>query len=90
MSQRSVIHCLSYENVDVHFHLILHISLCSHLAQNTCVCKADEKTFHLPLLNHFLPGVWAQNLQKAYLENHPDPESVKRRRAQEYDKFKIR
>ncbi|XP_078806760.1 beta-1,4 N-acetylgalactosaminyltransferase 1a isoform X1 [Oryzias latipes] len=61
-----------------------------HLAQNTCVCKADEKTFHLPLLNHFLPGVWAQNLQKAYLENHPDPESVKRRRAQEYDKFKIR
>lgn len=64
--------------------------LCSRLAQNTCVCKADEKTFKVPLLNQFFPPVWAQNLQKAFLGNHPDPEGVKRHRTQEYDKFKIR
>ncbi|XP_024149632.1 beta-1,4 N-acetylgalactosaminyltransferase 1a [Oryzias melastigma] len=73
---------------DVPFHI--KEAVAHRLAQNTCVCKADEKTFKVPLLNQFFPPVWAQNLQKAFLGNHPDPEGVKRHRTQEYDKFKIR
>ncbi|XP_022597639.1 beta-1,4 N-acetylgalactosaminyltransferase 1-like isoform X2 [Seriola dumerili] len=60
------------------------------LAQNTCVCLADKETFKLPFSNLFNPHVWAHNLDVAFLEPHPDPEGVKRHRAQEYSSFQSR
>ncbi|XP_040922405.1 beta-1,4 N-acetylgalactosaminyltransferase 1a isoform X2 [Toxotes jaculatrix] len=62
----------------------------NRLAQNTCVCLADEKTFQLPFSNLFFQRVWAHKLDIAFLESHPDPEGVKRHRAQEYNSFKKR
>lgn len=62
----------------------------SHLAQNSCVCQADEKTFHSPLSDLFFPRVWAHNLDLAFLNGHPDPEEVKSLRAQEYKHFQKR
>lgn len=62
----------------------------SHLAQNACVCQADEETFHLPLSNLLFPHVWAHNLDQAFLELHPDPESVKQHRADEYNNLQER
>uniref|UniRef100_A0A3Q4HKX8 Beta-1,4-N-acetyl-galactosaminyl transferase 1a n=1 Tax=Neolamprologus brichardi TaxID=32507 RepID=A0A3Q4HKX8_NEOBR len=64
--------------------------MASRLAQNACVCKADEKTFRLPLSNLLFPHVWAHNLDQAFLEFHPDPESVKQHRADEYNNFRER
>ncbi|XP_070766188.1 beta-1,4 N-acetylgalactosaminyltransferase 1a [Enoplosus armatus] len=60
------------------------------LAQNTCVCLADKETFQLPFSNLLFPRVWARNLNLAFLESHPDPEGVKRHRAQEYSSFQRR
>lgn len=62
----------------------------SRLAQNRCVCLAGKETFHLPLSNLLFPRVWAHNLNIAFLESHPDPEGVKRHRAQEYSSFQRR
>ncbi|XP_067448302.1 beta-1,4 N-acetylgalactosaminyltransferase 1a isoform X2 [Thunnus thynnus] len=60
------------------------------LAKNTCVCLADKETFHLPFSNLLFPRVWAHKLDLAFLESHPDPEGVKRHRAQEYSSFQKR
>ncbi|MED6258508.1 hypothetical protein ATANTOWER_008371 [Ataeniobius toweri] len=57
------------------------------LAQNACVCHAEEETFHLPFSDLVFPRVWALNLQHSFLGNHPDPESVKHHRAEEYHLF---
>ena len=62
----------------------------SRLAQNTCVCVADAETFHLPFSNLLFPRAWAHNLDLAFLESHPDPEGVKRHRAEEYSSFQRR
>ncbi|KAI3357422.1 hypothetical protein L3Q82_015857 [Scortum barcoo] len=62
----------------------------SRLAQNACVCVADKEKFRLPFSDLLFPRVWAHNLNIAYLESHPDPEGVKRRRAQEYSSFQRR
>ncbi|KAM6928832.1 beta-1,4 N-acetylgalactosaminyltransferase 1a [Lycodopsis pacificus] len=61
-----------------------------HLAQNTCLCRADEETFQLPLSNLLFPRVWAHNIELAFLESHPDPMGVTRHRAQEYSRFQKR
>uniref|UniRef100_A0A3Q3W9Z7 Beta-1,4 N-acetylgalactosaminyltransferase n=1 Tax=Mola mola TaxID=94237 RepID=A0A3Q3W9Z7_MOLML len=60
------------------------------LAQNTCVCQADEGTFHFPFSNLLFPRVWAQNVSLKFLESQPDPERTKRQRAQEYKGFQER
>ncbi|XP_062420545.1 beta-1,4 N-acetylgalactosaminyltransferase 1a isoform X1 [Pungitius pungitius] len=60
------------------------------LAQNTCMCLADEETFRLPFSNLLFPRVWAHNISLAFLESHPDPSGVQRHRAQEYSKFQER
>ncbi|XP_068453742.1 beta-1,4 N-acetylgalactosaminyltransferase 1a isoform X2 [Clinocottus analis] len=60
------------------------------LAQNTCMCRADEETFNLPFSNLLFPHVWAHNIDLAFLESHPDPSGVKRHRAQEYSSFQKR
>ncbi|KAM4570406.1 beta-1,4 N-acetylgalactosaminyltransferase 1a [Fundulus diaphanus] len=57
------------------------------LAQNACVCQAGEETFHLPFSDLFYPRVWAHNLQHAFLEMKPDPQSVEHQRAEEYHHF---
>lgn len=62
----------------------------SRLPQNTCVCLADEETFRLPFANQLFPRVWAHSIDLAFLESHPDPEGVKRHRAQEYSNFQKR
>ncbi|XP_031602710.2 beta-1,4 N-acetylgalactosaminyltransferase 1a [Oreochromis aureus] len=62
----------------------------SRLAQNACICQADKETFHLPLSNLLFPRVWAHNLDRAFLEFHPDPVSVKQHRADEYNNFQER
>ncbi|XP_029291160.1 beta-1,4 N-acetylgalactosaminyltransferase 1a isoform X2 [Cottoperca gobio] len=61
-----------------------------HLAQNACVCLADEETFHLPYSNLLFPHVWAHKIDLAFLGSHPDPEGVKRHRAQEYSSLQRR
>lgn len=61
-----------------------------HLPQNSCVCLADKETFRLPFSNLLFPRVWAHNLGLAFLESQPDPEGVRRHRAQEYDSFQMR
>nr|XP_033486076.1 beta-1,4 N-acetylgalactosaminyltransferase 1a isoform X1 [Epinephelus lanceolatus] len=73
---------------DIAYHLKDDVA--RHLAQNTCVCLADEETFHLPLANLLFPHVWAHNVDLAFLESHPDPEGVKHHRAQEYRSFQRR
>uniref|UniRef100_A0A3Q1GYM9 Beta-1,4 N-acetylgalactosaminyltransferase n=2 Tax=Acanthochromis polyacanthus TaxID=80966 RepID=A0A3Q1GYM9_9TELE len=60
------------------------------LAQNTCVCQGDQESFHLPFSDMLFPRVWAHNLGLAFLESHPDPDGVKRHRAQEYSNFQWR
>uniref|UniRef100_A0A7N9AYE8 Beta-1,4 N-acetylgalactosaminyltransferase n=1 Tax=Mastacembelus armatus TaxID=205130 RepID=A0A7N9AYE8_9TELE len=60
------------------------------LAQNTCVCVADKEAFRLPFSNLLFPRVWAHNLDLAFLGSHPDPDDVKRHRAQEYSSFQRR
>ncbi|XP_062247261.1 beta-1,4 N-acetylgalactosaminyltransferase 1a isoform X2 [Platichthys flesus] len=60
------------------------------LARNSCVCLADKETFQLPFSNLLFPRVWAQKLDTVFLESHPDPEGVKRHRAQEYSKSQSR
>uniref|UniRef100_A0A3Q0T0J1 Beta-1,4-N-acetyl-galactosaminyl transferase 1a n=1 Tax=Amphilophus citrinellus TaxID=61819 RepID=A0A3Q0T0J1_AMPCI len=62
----------------------------SHLAHSACVCKPDEGSFHIPLSNLLFPRVSAHNFAQAFLEHHPDPESIKHHRAQEYSNFKRR
>ncbi|CAG6021426.1 unnamed protein product [Menidia menidia] len=61
-----------------------------HLAQNACVCHVDEENFHLPFSSLLNPPVWAHDLQHAFLENHPDPDGIKRNRVQEYGNFRRR
>lgn len=65
-------------------------NVASRLAQNTCVCLADEETFRLPFSDLLFPRVWAHNLDQAFLKSHHDPEGVKRLRAQEYSHFQKR
>uniref|UniRef100_UPI0037E9639A beta-1,4 N-acetylgalactosaminyltransferase 1a n=1 Tax=Semicossyphus pulcher TaxID=241346 RepID=UPI0037E9639A len=60
------------------------------VAQNTCVCLADKETVHLPFSNLLWPRAWAHDISLAFLESHPDPEGVKRLRAQEYSSFQRR
>ncbi|XP_070695867.1 beta-1,4 N-acetylgalactosaminyltransferase 1a [Pempheris klunzingeri] len=74
-------------NHDIAYHIKEDVA--SRLAQNTCVCLADE-TFQLPFTNLLFPRVWAHNLNLAFLESHPDPEGVRRHRAQEYSSFQRR
>ncbi|XP_042346967.1 beta-1,4 N-acetylgalactosaminyltransferase 1a [Plectropomus leopardus] len=73
---------------DIAFHIKDDVAC--HLAQNTCACLADEESFHLPLSSLLFPRVWAHNFDLAFLESHPDPEGVKRHRAQEYSSFQRR
>ncbi|XP_070824748.1 beta-1,4 N-acetylgalactosaminyltransferase 1a [Chaetodon trifascialis] len=75
-------------NQDIAYHIKEDVAC--RLAQNTCVCEADKETFHLPFSNLLFPHVWAHNLEVAFLESHPDPEGIKRRRAQEYTSFRRR
>ncbi|KAM8864070.1 beta-1,4 N-acetylgalactosaminyltransferase 1a [Spinachia spinachia] len=74
------------------YHDFSHIKhdVARRLAQNTCMCLADEETFRLPLSSLLFPRVWAHNIALAFLESHPDPSGVKRDRAQEYSKFQMR
>lgn len=51
---------------------------------------ADEETFHLPFSHLLHRRVWTHNLNLAFLESHPDPEGVKRHRAEEYNSFQRR
>ncbi|XP_053174349.1 beta-1,4 N-acetylgalactosaminyltransferase 1a isoform X1 [Scomber japonicus] len=60
------------------------------LARNTCVCLADKESFRLPFANLLFPRVWAHKFDVALLQKHPDPEGVKRHRAQEYNSFQKR
>uniref|UniRef100_A0A665X7W2 Beta-1,4 N-acetylgalactosaminyltransferase n=1 Tax=Echeneis naucrates TaxID=173247 RepID=A0A665X7W2_ECHNA len=73
---------------DVPYHIKEEVA--SHLAQNTCVCVADKETFRLPFADLINPRIWAHNLDKAFLESHPDPKGVKRHRAEEYSSFQGR
>ncbi|XP_054653106.1 beta-1,4 N-acetylgalactosaminyltransferase 1a [Dunckerocampus dactyliophorus] len=58
--------------------------------RNTCECVADKETVQLPLSNLLFPRVKAHNLDQIFLQSHPDPEGVKRHRAEEYSNFQIR
>ncbi|XP_077369112.1 beta-1,4 N-acetylgalactosaminyltransferase 1a [Festucalex cinctus] len=60
------------------------------LARNTCVCEGDKESFHLPFSNLLFPRVKAHNLDLKFLQSHPDPEGVKRRRAREYSTVQMR
>ncbi|XP_040009086.1 beta-1,4 N-acetylgalactosaminyltransferase 1a isoform X2 [Xiphias gladius] len=73
---------------EIAYHIKEEVS--SRLAQNTCICLADEETFQLPFSNLLFPRVWAHKLDAAFLDSHPDPEGVKRHRTQEYNSFKRR
>lgn len=65
-------------------------SLHSRLPRNACVCLADKATLHLPFSELLFPRVWAHDVGLAFLESHPDPEGVKRHRAQDYNSFQRR
>ncbi|XP_075995791.1 beta-1,4 N-acetylgalactosaminyltransferase 1-like [Genypterus blacodes] len=69
-----------------HDNIAYHVNeaVAGRLAQNACVCEGDPETFRLPLANLLFPRVWAHNLHLSFLSSHPDPEGVKRHRAQEY------
>ncbi|XP_071332295.1 beta-1,4 N-acetylgalactosaminyltransferase 1a [Trachinotus anak] len=73
----------AYNNITYH----IKEEVACRLAQNVCVCLADEDTIKLPFSDLLNPRVWAHNLDTAFLESHPDPEGVKRHRAQEYSSF---
>ncbi|XP_029912594.1 beta-1,4 N-acetylgalactosaminyltransferase 1a [Myripristis murdjan] len=73
---------------DIPYHI--NEDVACRLAQNTCACKADKETFHLPFSQLFFPHVWAHNLRAEFLGSDPDPEGVKSRRAQEYNSFQKR
>ncbi|XP_054465279.1 beta-1,4 N-acetylgalactosaminyltransferase 1a isoform X2 [Anoplopoma fimbria] len=73
---------------DIAYHIKEDVA--SHLAQNTCMCQADEETFQLPFSNLLFPRVWAHSIDLAFLESHPDPKGVKHHRAQEYRSFQKR
>uniref|UniRef100_A0A8D0AL20 Beta-1,4 N-acetylgalactosaminyltransferase n=1 Tax=Sander lucioperca TaxID=283035 RepID=A0A8D0AL20_SANLU len=75
-------------NDDIAYHIKDDVAC--HLAQNTCVCLADEGAFQLPFSKLLFPRVWAHNLDLAFLESHPDPEGMKRHRAEEYSNFQKR
>ncbi|XP_068182095.1 beta-1,4 N-acetylgalactosaminyltransferase 1a [Antennarius striatus] len=79
---------LSREHHDIAYHIKEDVAC--RLAQNTCVCLADKKTFHLPYSELLFPRVWSHNLGAAFLESHPDPEDIKHHRAQEYSSFRRR
>uniref|UniRef100_A0A8D2ZL75 Beta-1,4 N-acetylgalactosaminyltransferase n=1 Tax=Scophthalmus maximus TaxID=52904 RepID=A0A8D2ZL75_SCOMX len=73
---------------DIAYHINEEVA--RHLAHNSCVCRADKDTLQLPFSNLLFPRVWAQKVDTAFLESHPDPEGLKRHRAQEYSKFQRR
>ncbi|XP_039657545.1 beta-1,4 N-acetylgalactosaminyltransferase 1a isoform X2 [Perca fluviatilis] len=75
-------------NHDIAYHIKDDVA--RHLAQNTCVCLADEGAFQLPFSNLLFPRVWAHSFDLAFLESHPDPEGMKRHRAEEYSNFQKR
>ncbi|CAN9516126.1 unnamed protein product [Ophioblennius macclurei] len=66
------------------------VDVASRLAQNSCVCLADEETFRLPFSDFLFPRVWAHDLDQTFQTFHSDPEGVKRLRAQEYSHFQRR
>ncbi|XP_018521549.1 beta-1,4 N-acetylgalactosaminyltransferase 1a [Lates calcarifer] len=73
---------------DIAYHIKEEVAC--NLPQNTCVCLADKETFQMPFSNLLFPHVWAHKIDHAFLESHPDPEGVKRHRAQEYSSFQRR
>ncbi|XP_028439933.1 beta-1,4 N-acetylgalactosaminyltransferase 1a isoform X1 [Perca flavescens] len=75
-------------NRDIAYHIKDDVAC--HLARNTCVCLGDEGAFQLPFSNLLFPRVWAHNIDLAFLESHPDPEGLKRHRAEEYSNFQKR
>ncbi|XP_059188961.1 beta-1,4 N-acetylgalactosaminyltransferase 1a [Centropristis striata] len=75
-----------YDNIEYH----IKDDVACHLPQNSCMCLADEETFRLPFSNLLSQRVWAHKLDLPFLESHPDPEGVKRHRAQEYNSFQKR
>lgn len=74
-------------SLDIAYHVKEDVA--RRLAQNTCVCLADEN-FHVPYSNLLFPRVGARKDDLAFLESHPDPEGIKHHRAQEYSRFKQR
>nr|XP_057940410.1 beta-1,4 N-acetylgalactosaminyltransferase 1-like isoform X2 [Doryrhamphus excisus] len=58
--------------------------------RHTCECVADKETIQLPLSNLLFPRVKAHDLEQIFLQSHPDPEGVKRHRAEEYRHFQMR
>ncbi|XP_034732914.1 beta-1,4 N-acetylgalactosaminyltransferase 1a [Etheostoma cragini] len=76
------------DNHDIVYHIKDDVAC--RLAQNTCVCLADEETFRLPFSNLLFPRVWAHNFELAFLESHPDSKGMKRHRAEEYSNFQKR
>lgn len=86
LSSHFVYFCF-YPNQLTLFHFV---SWHSRLAQNTCMCVADKETIPLPFSNLLWPHVWAHDVGQAFLESQPDPEGVKRNRAQEYRSFQRR
>ncbi|XP_040927513.1 LOW QUALITY PROTEIN: beta-1,4 N-acetylgalactosaminyltransferase 1a [Betta splendens] len=77
-----------HDNQHIGFHLKQNVA--RQLAHNTCVCQADKQTVHIPFSDLLFPRVWAHSVNQAFLESHPDPEGVARRRAQEYSSFQRR
>ncbi|XP_061592143.1 beta-1,4 N-acetylgalactosaminyltransferase 1a [Cololabis saira] len=73
---------------DIPYHIKEEVA--SRLAQNTCVCLADEETFHVPFSDLLFPRVGANNLAHAFLQNNPHSEKIKNHRAQEYNSFQRR
>ncbi|XP_053705670.1 beta-1,4 N-acetylgalactosaminyltransferase 1a isoform X3 [Synchiropus splendidus] len=60
------------------------------LATNRCECLAEQDSFRLPLSNLVFPRLTVKDFRLAFLESHPDPESVERLRAQEHSSFRRR
>ncbi|KAM9855796.1 beta-1,4 N-acetylgalactosaminyltransferase 1a isoform 2-T3 [Aulostomus maculatus] len=75
-----------YHNISYH----IKEDVACRLTKNACVCEADEETFQMPFSNLLFPRVYAHNVSLAFLKSHPDPEGVKRHRAQEYSSFQRR
>ncbi|KAM8829610.1 LOW QUALITY PROTEIN: beta-1,4 N-acetylgalactosaminyltransferase 1a [Synchiropus picturatus] len=60
------------------------------LATNRCQCLAEQHSFRLPLSNLVFPRLTVTDFRLAFLESHPEPESVERLRAQEHSSFQRR
>ncbi|XP_063750021.1 beta-1,4 N-acetylgalactosaminyltransferase 1a isoform X2 [Eleginops maclovinus] len=80
------------DTIGGHHDIAYHIKedMARHLAQNTCMCLADEESFRLPFSNLLFPRVRAHKFDQAFLSSHPAPEDVKLLRAKEYNSFQKR